>query len=197
MGACSWSPPKGGQGRSTHRVEVAEEVPSRDRKQQSMAVAVVDVTIDKNGNDLRNKKGGKILENGPDCQGVNACLNKGNVAVTRVMDSTRVEGNLVGPISDEGGAVLKTSGENGVGSSQNGLIKPRPKWNRLLRMECGPVEEVKGELATSLGKISVLAILEEVNADSMGMHGLKQGKTQEVLEVIAEARVSEHPCLSQ
>ena len=67
MGACSWSPPKGGQGRSTHRVEVAEEVPSRDRKQQSMAVAVVDVTIDKNGNDLRKKEGGEILENSPDC----------------------------------------------------------------------------------------------------------------------------------
>ena len=63
MGARSWSPPKGGQGRSTHRVEAAEEVPSRDKKQQNIAAAV----IDKNGNDLCNKEGGKILENGPDC----------------------------------------------------------------------------------------------------------------------------------
>ena len=108
-----------------------------------------------------------------------------------------MEGNLVGPRSDEGSAVLKTSGEYGAGSSQNGLIKSQPKWNRILRMECGPVEEVKGELSISLGKRSVLAIMEEDNADSMGMHGSKHGKTQEVSEVIAEARVSEHPCLSQ
>ena len=108
-----------------------------------------------------------------------------------------MEGNLVGPRSDEVSAVMKTSGEYGVGSSQNGPIKPQPKWNRILCMECGPVEEVKGELSTSLGKRSVSAILEEDNADSMGMHGLKRGKTQEFSEVIAEAGVSEHPCLSQ
>ena len=56
MGACSWSPPKGRQGRSTHKVEATEEVPSRDRKQQNMAAVAVDVTVDKNGNDLRNKR---------------------------------------------------------------------------------------------------------------------------------------------
>ena len=113
------------------------------------------------------------------------------------MASTCMEGNLVGPRSDEVSAVMKTSGEYGVGSSQNGPIKPQPKWNRILCMECGPVEEVKGELSTSLGKRSVLAILKEDNADSMGMHGSKHGKTQEVSEVIAKAGVSEHPCLSQ
>ena len=108
-----------------------------------------------------------------------------------------MEGNLVGPRSDEGSVVLKTSGENGAGSSQNGLIKPRPKWNRILCIECGPVEEVKGELSTSLGKRSVSAILEEDNADKMGIHGSKCGKTQDDLAIIAEAGVSEHLCQSQ
>ena len=46
---------------------MAEKVPSRDRKQQNMAAATVDVTVDKNGNDLRKKEGGEILENSPDC----------------------------------------------------------------------------------------------------------------------------------
>ena len=67
MGARSWSPPKDGQGQSTHRAEVVEEMPSQDRKQQNMAAATVNVTTDKNGNDLHNKDGGEILENGSDC----------------------------------------------------------------------------------------------------------------------------------
>ena len=42
-------------------------MPSQDRKQQNMAAAAVDVIVDKNGNDLRKKEGGEILENSLDC----------------------------------------------------------------------------------------------------------------------------------
>ena len=59
MGARVWSPPKSGQGRSTHRVEAAEEVPSEERKQQNRAAVATDVTVDKNGNELRNEEGGR------------------------------------------------------------------------------------------------------------------------------------------
>ena len=44
-----------------------------------------------------------------------------------------------------------------AGSFHNGLIKQRPKWNRLLRMDCGLREEIKGDQAISLGKRSASA----------------------------------------
>ena len=172
-------------------------MPDRNRKQQNTTATAVDVTADNNDNDSCNKKGGEISETGPDFQGVNVCMNEGNIAITDIMASTCMEINSVGLSGAEVSEVMKSSGEHGAGTSQNGLIKPRPKWNRLLCMECGPVEETKGELSTSLGKRRVSAILEEDNADKMGIHGSKCGKTQDDLAIIAEAGVSEHLCQSQ
>lgn len=143
---------------------------------------------------MSNNKGGEISVIGPDSQGVNACMIKGDVTVTELMASTCMESNSVGLGGAEVSEVLKSSGEPGIGNSKNGPSKPRPKWNRLLCMDYGLVEETKGELVTSLGKRNVSAILEEDNVDNIGMHGSKRGKTQNDLEVVAEARVSEHPC---
>ena len=182
MGARSWSPPKGGHGQSTHKAKGAEEG---------------DVSADKNGNDLSNNEGGEISVTGPDSLGVNACLIMGDVTVTELMASTCMESNSVGPGGAEVSEVLKPSEEHGIGNSKNGPSKPQPKWNRLLRMDCGPVEETKGELVTSLGKRNASTILEEDNVDSIGMHGSKRGRTQFDLEVFAEAGVSKHPCQSQ
>lgn len=141
---------------------------------------------------MSNNEVGEISVTGSDSQRVNAY-----VTVTELMASTCMESNSVGPSGAEVSEVLKSNGEHGIGNSQNGPSKPRPKWNRLLRMDCGPVKETKGELVTSLGKRNASAILKEDNANSIGMHGSKRGKTQNDLEVFAEAGVSEHPCQSQ
>ena len=108
-----------------------------------------------------------------------------------------MESILVGPGGAEAKEELFSKGEHGLGKSHNGPCKPRPKWNRLLRMDCGPTEETSGDLVTYLGKRSASAIMEEENADSVGMHGSKRGKTQNDLEIFVEAGVSEHPCQSQ
>jgi len=71
-------------------------VPDRNRKQQNTTATAVDVTADNNDNDSCNKEGGEISETGPDFQGVNACMNEGNIAITDIMASTRMEINSVG-----------------------------------------------------------------------------------------------------
>ena len=197
MGAHSWSPPKSGQGRSIRRAEAEEEESYRGRKQQTQVAAEDAASADKKGNDLRNNKDGEIPVTAADSPEVNACMIKGDVTVTKLMASTCMEGNSVGPGGAEAKDVLDSNGEHGLGKTQIGPSKPRPKWTRLLRMDCGPVEETKGELVKHLGKRSVSAIMEEENANNIGMHGSKRGKTQNDLEVFAEARVLEHPCQSQ
>ena len=84
-----------------------------------------------------------------------------------------------------------------AGSAHNGPLKPRPKWNRLTRMEYEPGVENKGDLTTSLGKRSASTIWEEENAESLEVQGSKRGKVQDVLDDFLVAGVSKHPCQPQ
>ena len=134
---------------------------------------------------------------GPNIGGVNASVMERNEGVTNFMASTCMAINSVGPSKAEMSEVEQSNVEQVAGSVHNGPLKPRPKWNRLTRMEYGPGVENKGDLTTSLGKRSASTIWEEENAESLEVQGSKRGKVQDVLDDFFVAGVSKHPCQPQ
>ena len=56
-----------------------------------------------------------------------------------------------------------------------GTYTPKPKWTRILRMDCGPGASKKGELKEILGKMASSQINKEEAVDEVKVHVEKKG----------------------
>ena len=93
--------------------------------------------------------------------------------------------------------VLHTDAKHMTTYLQDGPNKQKPKWTRIQRMECGPMEESKDMAKTVLGKRRCLLSLEEDSNVGAVAGKTKRRKKQDGSPNDEVAGVSQHPCRSQ
>ena len=105
------------------------------------------------------------------------------------VSNSKVVNDLV--LTAHGSHVQVNEAESGPGEG-----KKQPKWTRLVRMECGPVEQLKEGAKSILGKRSV----QPVNEDEMvySQHSeAKRGKVDDESTIFEAAGVLQHPCRAE
>ena len=199
MGGRAWSPPKRGRSRYPFGEKVTTEKQGCSDEHQS-PVTDIDAIVNHTAQEtsIKDRSGESIT--GSEFKVVNAESSMMYMGVTGVTDDLASKCGVVNSGKSNNAEVsepVPTAAKHVLDCPQDGPDKTKPKWTRLQRMECGPIDNTSSAKST-LGKRRFLLGLEEDSSDSAGAVAgkTKRGRKQDGSTNNEAAGVLEHPCRS-